>query len=305
MITLATGLSYFDLDFMQLPNIIATVVVHGPGGVALIDPGPTSTLPRLRSTLADAGIAMSDVTTILLTHIHLDHAGSTGTLLRELPAAKVYVHEKGAPHMANPEKLVASAGRLYGAEMDRLWGEVRPVPVASMEILQGGERMAVGNRVFEVEYTPGHASHHVSYFDRASGIAFVGDTAGVRLMNRGFVMPPTPPPDIDLEAWEVSLDRIERWHPDTLFLTHFGPTSPVTPHLAQLRDHTVLASRLVKQSLAREGEDADREKWFGEELRRELMRRMNVADAHAYEVAGRFDLNWRGLARYWRKKAQA
>jgi hypothetical protein len=117
-------------------------------------------------------------------------------------------------------------------------------------------------------------------------------------------MPPTPPPDVDLEAWAVSLDRIERWHPETLFLTHFGPTSPVTPHLAQLRDHTVLASSLVKQSLERDGDDADREKWFSEELRRELMRRMNVADAHAYEVAGRFDLNWRGLARYWRKKAQ-
>jgi len=304
MITLATGLSYFDLDFMQLPDIIATVVVHGTGGVALIDPGPTSTLPRLRSMLAAAGISMNDVTTVLLTHIHLDHAGSTGTLVKELPHLKVYVHEKGAPHMANPEKLMASATRLYGGEMDRLWGEMRPVPPASMEILQGGERIPVGNRMFAVEYTPGHASHHVSYFDRDSGIAFVGDTAGVRLMNRGFVMPPTPPPDIDLEAWAVSLDRIERWHPDTLFLTHFGPTSPVTPHLAQLRDHTVLASSLVKQSLAREGDDADREKWFSEELRRELMRRMNVADAHAYEVAGRFDLNWRGLARYWRKRGQ-
>src|SRR5436190_3601025 len=114
MIALATGLSYFDLDFMQLPHIIATVVVHGPGGVVLIDPGPTSTLPRLRSTLATAGISMSDVTTILLTHIHLDHAGATGTLVKELPHLKVYVHEKGATHMANPEKLVASATRLYG-----------------------------------------------------------------------------------------------------------------------------------------------------------------------------------------------
>jgi len=119
------------------------------------------------------------------------------------------------------------------------------------------------------------------------------------------VMPPTPPPDIDLDAWRHSSQRILAWDPDTLFLTHFGPTAPVTPHLAQLRDHTALASHLAKQSLARDGEDADREKWFAEELRRELMRRMNVADAHAYEVAGRFDLNWRGLARYWRKKLQS
>ena len=302
MITLASGLSYFDLDFMQLPRIIATAVVHGPGEVALIDPGPSSTLPRLRATLAAAGISMGDVTTVLLTHIHLDHAGATGTLVKELPKLRVFVHEKGAPHMANPDKLVASASRLYGSEMDRLWGEVRPVPAANMEILQGGERMAVGHRMFDVEYTPGHASHHVSYFDRDSGVAFVGDTAGIRLMAGGFVLPPTPPPDIDLEAWDRSLARIERWRADTLLLTHFGPSSPVAGHLSALRDHIGLASTLVQQSLAREGEDADREKWYADELRRELIRRMNVADAHAYEVAGRFDLNWRGLARYWRKK---
>ncbi|HXD74947.1 MAG TPA: MBL fold metallo-hydrolase [Vicinamibacterales bacterium] len=305
MITLAAGLSYFDLDFMQLPRIIATAVVHGTGGVALIDPGPTSTLPRLRSTLASAGISMQDVRTVLLTHIHLDHAGATGTLVKELPKLRVYVHEKGAPHMASPDKLLASATRLYGSEMDRLWGEVRPVPSGSMHILQGGERMTVGNRVFDVEYTPGHAAHHVSYFDRDSGIAFVGDTAGVRLMDGGFVMPPTPPPDVDLEAWQESLARIERWRPETLLLTHFGPSSPTAPHLSALRDHIGVTADLVKASLAREGEDADREKWFADQLRLELTRRMNVADAHAYEVAGRFDLNWRGLARYWRKKGQA
>ena len=303
MITLAAGLSYFDLDFMQLPRIIATAVVHGTGGVALIDPGPTSTLPRLRSTLAHAGIAMSDVTTVLLTHIHLDHAGATGTLVKELPKLKVFVHEKGAPHMASPEKLMASATRLYGSEMDRLWGEMRPVPAASMTVLQGGERMTFGNRMFDVEYTPGHASHHVSYFDRDSGVAFVGDTAGVCLMPGGFVLPPTPPPDIDLEAWQTSIDRIERWRPDTMLLTHFGPSSPVPAHLSALRDHIGLAGGLVKQSLAREGTDEDREKWYADQLRLELTRRMNVADAHAYEVAGRFDLNWRGLARYWKKKS--
>jgi glyoxylase-like metal-dependent hydrolase (beta-lactamase superfamily II) len=268
----------------------------------LIDPGPTSTLPRLRSTLAAAGIAMGDVTTVLLTHIHLDHAGATGTLVKELPKLRVFVHEKGAPHMTNPDKLLASATRLYGSEMDRLWGEVRPVPSASLEILQGGERMTVGNRVFDVEYTPGHASHHVSFFDRDSGVAFVGDTAGVRLMPGGFVLPPTPPPDVDLEAWQESLTRIERWRPDTLLLTHFGPSSPTAGHLSALRDHIELAGGLVRQSLAREGDDADRERWFADQLRLELTRRMNVADAHAYEVAGRFDLNWRGLARYWRKK---
>jgi glyoxylase-like metal-dependent hydrolase (beta-lactamase superfamily II) len=302
MITLAAGLSYLDLEFQGLPRIIAAVVVYGPDGVALVDPGPTSTLPTLRAALAAAGMSMRDVTTILLTHIHLDHAGATGTLVREYPGLRVFVHEKGAPHMANPEKLVASAARLYGDAMERLWGDVLPVPAERMTMLAGGERVAAGGRTFDVEYTPGHASHHVSYFDRESGVAFVGDTAGVRTRADGFVMPPTPPPDIDLEAWRDSLARIGQWRPDTLFLTHFGPASSVTSHLSELGDHLELASGLVKTSLAREGRDEDREAWFADEMRRELSRRMNEADRRAYETAGRFDLNWRGLARYWRKK---
>ena len=302
MITLASGLSYFDLEFERRPRIIATAVVHGTGGVALVDPGPSSTLPTLRARLGAAGISMRDVTTILLTHIHLDHAGATGTLVRQQPALRVFVHEKGAPHMASPDKLLASATRLYGDAMDRLWGEVLPVPPAAMTVLAGGERISAAGRAFDVEYTPGHASHHVCFFDRASGVALVGDAAGVKLMPDGFVMPPTPPPDVDLEAWQDSLTRIERWRPDTLLLTHFGTSSPTAGHLSALRDHIGLASGLVKQSLARDGEDSDREQWFADQLRLELTRRMNVADAHAYEVAGRFDLNWRGLARYWRKK---
>jgi glyoxylase-like metal-dependent hydrolase (beta-lactamase superfamily II) len=303
MITLASGLSYLDLEFQRLPRIIAGVVVHGADGVALVDPGPSSTLPTLRASLAAAGMSMRDVTTILLTHIHLDHAGATGTLVRECPGLRVYVHEKGAPHMANPEKLLASAERLYGDAMERLWGEVLPVPLETMTMLAGGERISAGGRTFDVEYTPGHAAHHVSYFDRESGVAFVGDTAGVRTHPDGFVMPPTPPPDIDLEAWRDSLARIGRWRPDTLFLTHFGPASPVTSHLSELGDHLELVSRLVKISLEREGRDEDREAWFADEMRRELSRRMSEVDRRAYETAGRFDLNWRGLARYWRKKA--
>ena len=301
MITLSSGLSYFDLEFEQRPRIIATAVVHSSGGVALVDPGPSSTLPRLRAALAGAGISMDDVTTILLTHIHLDHAGATGTLVRERPRLRVLVHEKGAPHMANPEKLIASASRLYGDAMDRLWGEVLPVPPSAMTILAGKERIEAGGRRFEVEYTPGHASHHVSFFDRDSGVALVGDTAGVKLTTDGFVMPPTPPPDVDLEAWHDSLRRIEQWGPATLFLTHFGPsTSP--GHLPALRDHIAFVGALSKTSLAREGTDDDREAWFADEVRLELSRRMNNADTRAYELAGRFDLNWRGLARYWRKK---
>jgi len=302
MITLAGGVSYLDLQFQNVPRVIATVVLHGKGGVALIDPGPSSTLPVLRAELDRAGMGTSDITALVLTHIHLDHAGATGTLVRENPRLRVYVHERGAPHMIDPSKLIASATRLYGDDMDRLWGEFRPVPSEVIMPLSGSERISAGGRDLEVAYTPGHASHHVSYFNRDAGIGFVGDTAGIRLAPGSYVLPPTPPPDVDLEAWAHSLRSIEQYGSDTLFLTHFGPSAPAGAHLREFADHLDLASELVKASLARDGTDADREAWFTDEIRRELRQTANDADAHAYEVAGRFDLSWRGLARYWRKR---
>jgi len=303
MQTLSPGVSYFDLNFLGVPRVIATAVLHGPGGVALVDPGPSSTLPSLYKALADAGIAMSDVRTLLLTHIHLDHAGATGSLVKAHPWMKVYVHEKGAPHMAEPDKLIASATRLYGADMDRLWGEFLPVPRPAMHVLRGGERLRAGGRELDVIYTPGHASHHVSFLVVDAGVAMVGDTAGVRLRDGGFIVPPTPPPDIDLEIWRDSLTRIEAWYADTLFITHFGPASPASPHIAELLDHLEWTSGLVKKSLALPGSDEDHEAWFTEEVRTTLRRRAGGDEARAYEVAGRFDLSWRGLARYWRKRS--
>lgn len=299
---LATGISYFDLKFRQTPRIIATVVLQGPGGVALLDPGPTSTLPTLREELGRAGITIADLTVLVLTHIHLDHAGATGTLVKENPRLKVYVHERGAPHLINPEKLLASATRLYGDAMDRLWGEVCAVPGEVIVALLGGERIEVGGRELDVEYTPGHASHHVSFFNPETGIAFVGDTAGIKRTATGYVLPPTPPPDVDLEGWDRSLAKIETWRPETLFLTHFGPSAPTGPHVTELRENLALAADLVRRSLKRDESDEAREAWFTDQVRLELRRRLGQADAHAYEVAGRFDLNWRGLARYLRKR---
>lgn len=300
MIQLAAALSYLDLHFLGVPGVIATVVVQGDG-IGLIDPGPTSTLPSLERQLASAGASVADVTALLLTHIHLDHAGASGTLVKRNPNIKVFVHENGAPHMANPEKLIASATRLYGDDMDRLWGEFLPVPPGSMTVLKGGETVSPAGHRFDVAYTPGHASHHVSYLDPGSGVAFVGDTAGVKV--GGFVLPPTPPPDIDLELWRASLARIEQWRPAAVFMTHFGPASPVAEHLAAMRDHLELVAALAKASLDREGTDADREHWFVEQVRCVLRKSMPEDEVRTYEAAGRFDLSWRGLARYWRKKA--
>lgn len=302
MIPLASGISYLDLHFQDTPRVIATGVLSGPGGVTLVDPGPSSSLGNLTAGLERAGMSMRDVTALLITHIHLDHAGACGTLVRENPKLRVVVHEKGAPHLIDPRKLVASATRLYGDAMDRLWGEVLPVPEQTLIVVRGGERIDEGGRSLDVAYTPGHASHHVSYFARDAGIAFVGDTAGVQVVPGGEILPPTPPPDIDLEAWQDSLARIEQWGADTIFLTHFGPAAPVGAHLSELRDRLQAAGRLVRESLAREETDDGREAWFVEECRRQLRQRMSNEEARVYEVAGRFDLSWRGLARYWRKR---
>jgi glyoxylase-like metal-dependent hydrolase (beta-lactamase superfamily II) len=185
--------------------------------------------------------------------------------------------------------------------MDRLWGEVTPVPERSLLVVSGEERLVAGGRTFEIAYTPGHASHHVSYFDASSGIAFVGDTAGVSI-DGGYVLPPTPPPDIDIEMWRVSVARIERWAPRSLFMTHFGPIEVVRPHLARLLDHLDVTAALVRESLRAPGTDDERSIRFGDDLRRELRRKMSEAQVSAYESAAPFHLLWLGLARYWRKK---
>jgi glyoxylase-like metal-dependent hydrolase (beta-lactamase superfamily II) len=306
MRTLAAGLDYLDLNFLGVPEIIATAVLHGPSGVALIDPGPATTLDNLRALLARMGIGIEDVRQILLTHIHLDHAGATGSLVRLNPAIEVLVHERGAPHMIDPTKLLASAGRLYGADMSRLWGDFLPVPAGRVRALKGEERILAGGRDLEVAYTPGHASHHVTYFDAATRIAFVGDTAGVRRQGRDYTMPPTPPPDIDLDAWRASEDRILSWDPDTLFLTHFGPFHGARLHFQDMTERLRAWSAIVRRLLSDPSLDEERRlEAFVDEALLDLKRRVGEVEAEQYNRAGRLDYSWQGLSRYWKKKSEA
>jgi glyoxylase-like metal-dependent hydrolase (beta-lactamase superfamily II) len=301
---LAPGLDYVDLNFLGRPSIIATAVLQSASGVALVDPGPSTTIDHLRGALQAKGIAFDDVRQLLLTHIHLDHAGGAGTLLREHPAIDVFVHERGAPHLIDPSRLLASAGRLYGDDMERLWGDVLPVPAERVKPLEGGERVAAGGRELLVEYTPGHASHHVAYFDPSSRVAFVGDTAGIRRGAGKYVMPPTPPPDIDLEAWRASEDRILAWDPDTLFLTHFGPVRGARPHFQELTERLTAWSGIVRRLLADAAlTDDDRQSRFVGEVLLEIRRVVGEEEAAQYNRAGRLDYSWQGLARYWRRKA--
>jgi len=306
MITLAAGLDYVDLNFLGIPEIIATAVLHGSAGVALIDPGPSTTLDSLKKSLRRKGISLGDIRQILLTHIHLDHAGATGSLLRENPTIDVFVHERGAPHMIEPSKLLASAGRLYGADMGRLWGDFLPVPADRVRPLKGEERITAGGRELQVAYTPGHASHHVSYFDPSSRVAFVGDTAGIRGQDRDYIMPPTPPPDIDLDAWSVSEDRILSWDPDTLFLTHFGPFHGARMHFQEMTARLDAWSRVVRRLLADGSLDEEqRLQAFMNEALLDLKRKVGEVEAERYSRAGRLDYSWQGLSRYWKKKLAA
>lgn len=302
---LASGLDYVDLNFRDRPEIIATAILHGPAGVALVDPGPATTLGNLTAALEKKGIRFDDVRQILVTHIHLDHSGGVGTILEKHPHIEVVVHGRGAPHLADPSKLLASAGRLYAQDMDTLWGEVKPVPATHLKVVDGGETLSVVGREIEVEYTPGHASHHVSYLDTAARVAFVGDTAGIRKGSGVYVMPPTPPPDIDLDAWRDSAQKILAWDPDTLFLTHFGPHHGARQHFQALFENIEAWSRIARRLLADAAlSDEERQKRFTDEAFVELKRRVGETEAVDYTKAGGLNYSWLGLARYWKKRPQ-
>jgi glyoxylase-like metal-dependent hydrolase (beta-lactamase superfamily II) len=304
MPVLAPGLSWVDLNFRSSPSVIATAVVSSAGGVALIDPGPTSCLETLELGLNAQGVRFADLTHILLTHVHLDHAGATGTIVRRYPRLRVCVHERGTPHLIDPSKLLESAARLYGDQMDSLWGEVAAVPPANVITLSGaGERIEAGGRVFDVAYTPGHASHHVSFFDASSGVAFVGDAAGIRIRG-SYVRPPTPPPDIDIELWKQTAARIEAWGPQTMFLTHFGPSGSVRHHLQSLVENLTSAAEWVRRSLAEPGTDDEKASRYAEYLTRELRRHLSDDEIPPHRVGAPFEVSWHGLARYWRKRTR-
>ncbi len=294
--------AYIDLQFMGSPRVIATALLNGPGGLTLIDPGPTSCLPALEAGLRVHGLSLRDVRTLLLTHIHLDHAGATGTIVERVPAIRVYVHERGAPHMIDPARLLASVTRLYGDQMNTRWGAFQPVPASQVTALAGGERVEVGGTPIRVAYTPGHATHHVSYLDERTGVAYVGDVAGIRLSG-DYLLAPTPPPDIDIEAWQESLNSIEAWQPVSLFLTHFGPVSAARAHLSRLRTTLMRQADDVRQALQTGGTEDEKIGAFVERMRAEARQALPESEANAMELAAPFDQLWQGLARYWRKRS--
>ncbi|MFQ5743611.1 MAG: MBL fold metallo-hydrolase [Acidobacteriota bacterium] len=298
----APGTALIDVEYLGERHYIACALLQGDSGATIIDPGPAVSLPGLERGLDEAGLSLAELDAVLLTHIHLDHAGATGTIVRRNPQVRVFVHERGARHMIDPSRLLRSAGRLYGDRMDSLWGEFLAVPEGNVEALSGGERLRLAGRDLEVAYTPGHASHHVSYMDSGTGIAFVGDTAGIRIANEPFVLPVTPPPDIDLESWSGSLERIEAWRLERLFVTHFGPGENVPEHLERFRDGLHQWSDSVRASLEGGGDDADRAATFDRQVGEDLDRQLPVGTVRLYRQGAPIEMSWYGLARYWRKR---
>jgi glyoxylase-like metal-dependent hydrolase (beta-lactamase superfamily II) len=273
------------IDVMHLgrPHVIGCWQVDG----MLVDPGPESSL----ATLLEA-IGSERPEALVLTHIHLDHAAATGALVRRWPDLEVFVHERGAPHLIDPSKLLASAERLYGDRMEMLWGEIVPVPEANVRALAGGEDV----HGMRVAYTPGHASHHVCYLHEASGTAFVGDVAAVRIPPSDLVVPPTPPPDIDVERWIESIELVESWRPERLALTHFGSVDEPTPHLQHVRDRLHEEAQLAKELSAEAYEERHRAR---------VMASADPENAAELIHCVPPEYQWRGLNRYWEKRAAA
>ena len=271
-----------DVEHLGRPHVIGCWQV----GEALVDPGPESSLETLLAALGD-----ERPRALLLTHIHLDHAAATGALVRRWPDLEVYVHERGAPHLVDPSRLLASAERLYGDQMERLWGEIVPVPEANVRPLAGGETV-LGMRV---AYTPGHASHHVSYLHEESGTAFVGDVAAVKIPGVDLIVPPTPPPDIDIETWIESIGTVESWRPTRLALTHFGAVDDPVRHLESVKERLHEEAQLARD-LSEDAYEVQHRKRVTESSRTQ-----DAASQMLQCVPPQYQ--WRGLNRYWTKRA--
>ncbi len=254
---LADGLWQIDLAFRGRPGVVAAFLLDDGEEAALIECGPASTVPALLGGIFRAGVDPECLRRLLVTHIHLDHSGAAGGLAEAFPALTVHVHPLGAPHLVDPSRLLASAGRLYGDRMDDLWGETRPVPAERVVDLADGAALTIAGRKLVARFTPGHASHHVAYWDAARGDLFTGDVGGARMAGTAYACPPAPPPDLDPAAWAGSIDRLRALGPRRLLLTHGGPFADVAPHLDQLMPN-LDALRALALAALRDGADPAR-----------------------------------------------
>lgn len=292
-----------DLGFLEIEHAIAVFVVEGPEGLALVETGPASTLPHLETALQERGWQLRDFRQVFLSHIHFDHAGAAWAFARA--GATVYVHPKGLPHLAAPEKLYNSARMIYGYNMDRLWGPMHPIAEERLYAPEHGESIPAAGLHFKAWYTPGHATHHIAWEASApdgSSVLFTGDVAGVRI-GAGPVAPPCPPPDIQVEDWQQSIQLMRELPAETLYLTHFGVINDKKTHLDALEQRLLAWAAWMKPYAENNVPQETILPLFEAFVAGELKgAEVGEADLKRYEAANPAFMSVAGLMRYWRKK---
>ncbi|MBI4760678.1 MAG: MBL fold metallo-hydrolase [Chloroflexota bacterium] len=294
----STRIVTLDLNFQGRSHAIAAYLIRAGDAVVLIESGPGSTLSALEAGLAKEGLSPRDVTHVLLTHIHLDHAGAAGWLARQ--GAQIFVHPVGAPHMLNPERLLASAARIYGDRMESLWGEFLPVPETQLKVPNDAEAIRIGNAEFIPLNTPGHAEHHYSYL--FEDVCFSGDVGGVRIAGYPYLRVPMPPPELHLERWHESLARLRREKIARIAPTHFGMFDDPQWQLDEVEKGLTAASRWLEETMpANPSIEELRERFIAWMRTEEAKMGMDPQVAQAYELANPPGMSADGLMRYWKK----
>lgn len=297
-----------DLQFLEKKEAIAAFLVEGKTGVSLVETGPHSTFPQLEVALQKHGYSPDDVSQVFLTHIHFDHAGAAWAMARH--GAKIYVHPKGLPHLAAPEKLYNSAKMIYGEQMEKLWGEMQPIPTDQLVAPAHGERIMAGGVQFTAWHTPGHAVHHIAWEaqilrTRCRPVLFAGDSAGVKIGKRGIPVPPCPPPDINIEDWQASIELMRNLPVETLFLTHFGKVLDKNAHFDALEKRLLAWANWMKPHFEQQTPPPEVVELFKKHVRSELVEHgIGAADLEKYEAANPSFMAVAGLLRYWAKRSQ-
>jgi len=293
-----THIVTLDLNFQGRSHAIASYLIRQGDAVVLIESGPGSTLSALQAGLAQEGLSASDVTHVMLTHIHLDHAGAAGWLAQH--GAEIYVHPIGAPHLLNPEKLIASATRIYSDRMEALWGEFLPVPEKQLKVANDAEEIRIGDLKFIPLNTPGHAEHHYSYL--FEDIVFSGDVGGVRIPGYPYLRVPMPPPELNLERWHESIARLRSVKPARIAPTHFGIYADVAWHLREVEKGLDSAARWLAVTMTTEPPIEELRQSFTDWMMKEGEQiGLDETVVKAYEVANPLGMSADGLLRYWKK----